>query len=90
MDWGLVASTFVLILVAELGDKTQLAAMSLAATTRRPVAIAAGAIGGLAVGTIGAIALGQVLPQLVPTLWIRRGAGVLFVVTGLLMLLKGG
>ena len=88
MDWNLVGSTFMLILFAELGDKTQLAAMSLAATTRRPLAIAAGAIGGLAVGTLAAVALGQVLPQVVPTMWIRRGAGALFVVTGILMLLQ--
>ena len=68
MDWSLVGSTFMLILFAELGDKTQLAATSLAATTRRPVAIAAGAIGALVVGALAAVALGRVLPQVVPTL----------------------
>jgi putative Ca2+/H+ antiporter (TMEM165/GDT1 family) len=88
MDWNLVTSTFMLVLLAEFGDKTQLAAMSLAASTRRPFTIAAGAIGGLAVGTVLAVAVGQALPQVLPALWIRRGSGVLFVLTGLLMLLR--
>src|SRR5262245_37977139 len=87
MEWDLVISTFMLVLLAEFGDKTQLAAMSLAASTRRPLAIATGAIGGLAVGTILAVLIGQALPQIMPALWIRRGAGVLFLVTGLLMVL---
>ena len=88
MDWNLIASTFLLVLLAEFGDKTQIAAISLAATTRRPFAIATGAIGGLAVGTIFAVAVGQVLSELVPALWIRRGAGVLFLATGLLLLIR--
>ena len=88
MDWNLVASTFLLVLLAEFGDKTQLAAMSLAARTRRPYAIAAGAIGGLAVGTVLAVMVGQALPEFLPALWIRRGAGLMFIVTGVLMLLS--
>ncbi len=86
MDWKLIASTFMLVLFAEFGDKTQLAAISLAATMRQPFAIAAGAIGGLAVGTIFAVAVGLVLRHLLPAVWIRRGAGLHFPSTGLLML----
>jgi putative Ca2+/H+ antiporter (TMEM165/GDT1 family) len=90
MDWSLVISTFTLILLAEMGDKTQLAALSLAATTRRPVAIATGAIGALCVGTIFAVVAGQVLPEIVPTVWIRRCAGVLFLLTGIRLLTSSG
>ena len=87
MDWRLIFSTFGLVLLAEFGDKTQMAAMTLAARTGRPVAIAAGAIGGLAVGTVIAVFVGQALPQLLPALWVRRGAGLLFLATGATMLL---
>jgi len=90
MESHLVLSTFLLVFLAEFGDKTQLAALSLAASTRRPFAIAAGAIGGLAVGTILAVAVGQALPQVVPAVWIRRGAGALFVLSGALMLFGAG
>jgi putative Ca2+/H+ antiporter (TMEM165/GDT1 family) len=48
MDWSLIASTFALVFLAEMGHKTQLAAISLAASTRRPVSIATGAIAALA------------------------------------------
>jgi putative Ca2+/H+ antiporter (TMEM165/GDT1 family) len=88
MDWRLAASTFGLVLLAEFGDKTQLAAMTLAARTGNPISIATGAIGGLAVGTVLAVVIGQALPALLPTMWIRRGAGLLFVVSGLVMLLR--
>ena len=90
MEWRLVASTFLMVLLAEFGDKTQLAALSLAASTRRPVAIAAGAISALAVGTVIAVVVGQALPQVVPPIWIRRGAAVLFLGTGVLMLFGKG
>ncbi len=89
MEWNIVTSTFLLVLLAEFGDKTQLAAMTLAADTRRPFAVAAGAIGGLALGTILAVAVGQALPSLVPPVWVHRGAGALFLVTGLIILLRG-
>jgi putative Ca2+/H+ antiporter (TMEM165/GDT1 family) len=90
MEWRLVISTFLLVLFAEFGDKTQLAAMSLAASTRRPIAIAAGSICALAVGTVVAVVVGQALPQVVPPIWIRRGAALLFLGTGLLMLFGRG
>ena len=36
MDWKLLTGTFVLIFVAELGDKTQIAAMCQAAQFQKP------------------------------------------------------
>ena len=89
MDWSLVLSTFALIFFAEMGDKTQLAAISLAASTRRPVSIAAGAIGALTAGTLLAVVGGQLLPDILPAAYIRRLAGLVFLVTGGLMLFRG-
>jgi putative Ca2+/H+ antiporter (TMEM165/GDT1 family) len=43
MDWRVILTTFGVIFLAELGDKTQLAAMTLAAQTRRPWAVFIGA-----------------------------------------------
>jgi len=90
MDWRLIVSTFALVFVAEMGDKTQLAAISLAATTRRPLSIAAGAIGALAAGTVLAVIVGQLLPEVLPAVWTRRLAGGIFLATGLVMLFRRG
>jgi Ca2+/H+ antiporter, TMEM165/GDT1 family len=90
MDWRLFLSTFAAIFVAELGDKTQLAALALAASSRsRWTVFAASALALVAASAI-AVALGDVVARSVPPIWIRRGAGVLFVAIGLVVLLKPG
>lgn len=81
MDLGVLLSTFGLIFVAELGDKTQLASMALA--TRLPwrkvflgVALAFLLLNGLAVG------VGRLLFELVPLFWIRIASAALFLCFG--------
>ena len=87
MDWRVMLTTFGVIFLAEMGDKTQLAAMTMAAQTKRPweVFIAA-SLALVAVSAIGVI-VGGVVSQYVPLEWIRRVAAVLFIVIGALMLL---
>src|SRR5436190_11904547 len=55
MDWKTLASTFGAIFVAELGDKTQLAALSMSAGSRAKWAVFAGSA--LALITTSAIAV---------------------------------
>ena len=43
MDWRVLLATFGTIFLAEMGDKTQLAAMTMAAQTKRPWTVFAGA-----------------------------------------------
>ena len=57
MDWRVILTTFGVIFLAELGDKTQLAAMTLAAQTRRPWAVLIGAVYGF-------------LPLMVPPIYV--------------------
>lgn len=86
MDWKLFASTFLAIFVAELGDKTQLATLTLAAGgSSRWVVFAAAALA-LAATTAIAVVAGEGLARLVPPAWIRKGAGALFIVLGVLFL----
>ena len=88
MDWKLFASTFGAIFLAELGDKTQLATLSLSAGNRAKwVVFAASA---LALVTTSAIAVlaGEGLSRAVPPLWIKRAAGALFLVLGALFLVR--
>ncbi len=86
MDPRLFFSTFILIFLAELGDKTQLAAMAQAAGARAPWSVFLGASAALVLSTLLAVLLGGVLERYVPVAYIRGAAGVLFLVFGVLLL----
>ncbi len=74
--WGV----FGLIFVAELGDKTQLATMGMAARFPEPLGVFVGATLALwSVSLIG-IFLGRKIVAKLPESAIRRGAGVLFLI----------
>jgi putative Ca2+/H+ antiporter (TMEM165/GDT1 family) len=90
VDWKVVASTFGLIFLAELGDKTQLAAMTMAAESESPIAVFLGAVAALAVVTLIAVGVGGALIKVVPARYIRMGAGALFIALGALMLSPRG
>jgi len=86
MDWRVLLTTFGVIFLAEMGDKTQLAAMTMAAQKKRPweVFIAA-SLALTAVSAIGII-VGSALGQYLPLEWIKRVAGAAFIVIGVLVL----
>lgn len=79
-------STFSLIALAEMGDKTQLSAVALSAKYASPYLVFAGAI--LALGSISllGILLGKKLCEVVSLSRIRLSAGALFIIFGLLFL----
>ena len=87
MNWSLFFSTFVLIFLAELGDKTQLAVLSQSASSSSKWTVFfAGALALAASTAIGVLA-GDVLRRLVPDeRYIKCVGGVLFLVFGSLML----
>ena len=78
--------TFGIIFLAEMGDKTQIAAMTMAAEKKRPWKVfVAAAVALAAVSAIG-VFVGTVLGQYVPSEWIKRTAGAAFIVIGILVL----
>ncbi|NJE60480.1 TMEM165/GDT1 family protein [Thermococcus sp. 21S7] len=81
-----VLAIFFAIFLAELGDKTQLATMAFAAKYGWKTAFLGAILGLAAVNLIGAL-LGDELGHLLPMEMIHRGAGVLFIVFGVLMLM---
>jgi putative Ca2+/H+ antiporter (TMEM165/GDT1 family) len=85
-----IASTFGLILLAELGDKTQLAAIAMSAETKSPAAVFVGATVALALVTLIGVAVGGAVTRIIPARYIRMAAGALFVVMGVFMLLPRG
>jgi len=86
MDWRVFLTTFGIIFLAEMGDKTQIAAMTMAAEKKRPWEVfMAAALALAAVSAIGVI-VGTALGQYLPLLWIKRVAGSAFIVIGILVL----
>jgi putative Ca2+/H+ antiporter (TMEM165/GDT1 family) len=79
-------STFSMIALAEMGDKTQLSAVTLVAKYDSPYLVFAGAV--LALGFISLLGIlaGKKLCEIVPLSKIRLGAGVLFILFGILFL----
>jgi Ca2+/H+ antiporter, TMEM165/GDT1 family len=78
-------STFALVFLAELGDKTQLAVFTLAAETTSPWGVLIGAGIALLLATVLAVLLAVAVHHLLPeawTKWIRVGAGALFILVG--------
>jgi putative Ca2+/H+ antiporter (TMEM165/GDT1 family) len=86
MDLKLLLSTFSLVFLAELGDKTQLATLSLAASGKSRLTVFAGASVALIVTSGLAVLVGDAVTRVVPAAWIHRAAGVAFVVMGILLL----
>jgi putative Ca2+/H+ antiporter (TMEM165/GDT1 family) len=87
MDWKLIASTFGVIFLAELGDKTQLAALTLSASTQKPLAIFIGAsLALVAVSAVG-VAVGAGLSEVIPMIVVRKVSAAAFVIIGVAMLL---
>lgn len=74
---GIVATTFLLIFVAEFGDKTQLAVAGLG-STGEPSAVWAGATLALATTSILGVFAGRKLLNRLPLVWIHRISGVFF------------
>ena len=90
MDWRILASTFGLIFLAELGDKTQLATIAMAAESKSPLGVFIGAVLALALVTLMGVAIGGTLTRFIPPPYIRKGAGALFVLVGVFMLISKG
>jgi putative Ca2+/H+ antiporter (TMEM165/GDT1 family) len=78
-------STFALLFVAELGDKTQLAVISMTAKHKAPLWIFVGATLALAAVTGIGVLGGEILTRFIPEMTLRKAAAVLFVLMGVLM-----
>ena len=76
-------SSFLVVALAEMGDKTQLATVALAARFGSPVAVTAGTTLGMLAADALAVFAGNYLATRLPMVWIRRAAAVLFFVFGL-------
>ena len=86
MDLRVLLTTFGIIFLAEMGDKTQLAAMTMSAQTKKPWAVLLGASLALAAVSALGVLVGSVVGDYVPLIWVKRVAAMAFIVIGVLML----
>ncbi|HSB29637.1 MAG TPA: TMEM165/GDT1 family protein [Pyrinomonadaceae bacterium] len=86
MDFRVLLTTFGIIFLAEMGDKTQIAAMTMAAQTKKPWAVLIGASVALAAVSALGVIVGTVIGDYLPLLWVKRVAAVAFIAIGVLML----
>jgi len=85
VNWSVVLTTFGLVFVAELGDKTQLAVLTQTCKYRRPWAVFLGASLALTAVTGVGAAGGQVLGRLIPASLLQAVAALAFVAMGALV-----
>jgi putative Ca2+/H+ antiporter (TMEM165/GDT1 family) len=76
-------TTFTTVFLAELGDKTQLAALLLSAESGRPVIVFIGASLALISSSLVGVLLGRWLARVLPPQQLERLAGILMIGLGL-------
>ncbi len=81
-------ATFLLLTISELGDKTQLAIIILTAKSRKPVIVFVAAMTGFILINGVGVLIGQIIVQFVPYLFIRFSTGIIFIVFGVILLVK--
>lgn len=86
MNWKLFFSTFIIIFLAELGDKTQLAVMAASASNKTTLTVFLGAAFALVLSTFIAVVVGAILPKFLPEKVLKIVAGIAFLIFGLLYL----
>ena len=86
MDWKIFGTAFITLFLAELGDKTQLAVITMSAKTESKLAVFLGASLALVLVSLLGVLVGSILSQYVPTEWLQRIVAGAFIVIGVLML----
>jgi Ca2+/H+ antiporter, TMEM165/GDT1 family len=83
---GIFGITLVAFFLAEMGDKTQIATVMLAARYGSLVAVTAGTTLGMMMANVPAVLLGERALRLMPLQWVHRIAAALFTLLGVLAL----
>jgi putative Ca2+/H+ antiporter (TMEM165/GDT1 family) len=85
---GPMLTTALTFLLGEMGDKTQLAAMTLAMEAQYPYMVLGGSVSGmLAIGFVGII-IGSTLTKFVPSNIIKIISGLIFILFGLMRFIE--
>ena len=90
LRYGAFGATLVLFFLAEIGDKTQIATVLLAAKYQEMFWVLAGSTLGLMLANVPVVYLGEKLMRRIPARAVRIAACVLFCIMGVLTLMGAG
>ena len=85
---GVFGATFVTFFLAEMGDKTQIATIALAANYGLPLLVIAGTTLGMLIADVPAVFVGQKFAAKIPMKLVHSIAAGIFAIMGLLTLFK--
>jgi putative Ca2+/H+ antiporter (TMEM165/GDT1 family) len=88
--WGVFGTTVVAFFLAEMGDKTQIATVALAARFSELWAVVAGTTLGMMLANVPAVFLGDRVARAVPMRLVHGVSALIFLVLGVLTLLNVG
>ena len=88
--FGLFGLTVVAFFLAEMGDKTQIATVMLAARYNQLVWVTAGTTLGMMIANVPAVYLGDRVTRWLPIVWVHRVAAVIFAGLGVAVLVGLG
>lgn len=83
---SLMLSTFMLVFIAELGDKTQLTTMLLAAENKSVWPVFFGSALALICSSLVGVFAGSFITRYIPSHFIQHGAALAFIIIGILLL----
>ncbi len=86
MEWKIFWTAFATLFLAELGDKTQLAVITMTSKTNAAVSVFLGAALALVLVTLLGVLFGSAITSVIPAEWLQRIVAVAFIAIGALML----
>lgn len=86
MDWQLFGLTFMTVFLAEIGDKSQLAAIALGGSAKSPRAVFLGSITALILASFLGVIAGGSIAQLLPAKILKAIAAIGFILLALKLL----
>lgn len=86
--WGVFGTTVVAFFLAEMGDKTQIATVMLAAQYPAWWTVVLGTTVGMLLANAPVVWFGEKIMQRVPLPWVHRGSALVFALLGLFTLLR--
>jgi putative Ca2+/H+ antiporter (TMEM165/GDT1 family) len=88
--FGVFGTTLVAFFLAEMGDKTQIATVALAAQYHAVISVVAGTTLGMMIANVPAVLLGDRIADKMPVELVHRIAAAIFAVLGIATLLGAG